>query len=75
MADSQNFLDNLKNFRLVLSIALEHTQENRDHFVKHATANEVRHFERFVTQIRILAAQLEKEFNTIEYLTYKRHHN
>lgn len=75
MADSQNFLDNLKNLRVVLSVALEHTQENRNHFVKHATAIQLRQFERFITQVRILAAQLEKEFNTIEYLTYKRHHN
>jgi hypothetical protein len=75
MADSQNFLDNLKNLRVVLSVALEHTQDNRNHFVNHATANQVRQFERFVTQVRTLAAQLEKELNTIEYLTYKRHHN
>ena len=29
MADPQSFLDNLKNLRLVISVALEHTQENR----------------------------------------------
>jgi hypothetical protein len=72
MAEPQNFLDNLKNFSLVMSVALEHTQENRDSFVRHATANQVRHFERFIGQIRTFAKQLEREFNTIEYLISKR---
>jgi hypothetical protein len=71
MADTQSFLDNLKNLRVVLSVALEHTQDNRSQFVKHATATQLRHFERLITQVRALAAQLEKEFNTIEYLLAK----
>jgi hypothetical protein len=72
MADGQSFLDNLKNLRLVLSVALEHVQANRNQFVKDATGNQVRHFERSITQIRILAEQLEREFNTLEYLIAKR---
>jgi hypothetical protein len=72
MAELQSFLDNLKNLRLVMSVALEHTQENSDHFVKNAAGNEVRHFEMFISQIRMLAEQLEREFNTIEYLISKR---
>ena len=75
MADRQSFLDNLKNLGLVLSVALEHVQANRNQFVKDATGNQVRHFERSITQIRILAEQLEREFNTLEYLIAKRPHN
>jgi hypothetical protein len=72
MADGQNFLDNLENLRMVLSVALEHVQANRNEFVKDAAGNQVRHFERSITQIRILAEQLEREFNTLEYLIAKR---
>lgn len=72
MADSRRFLDNLKNLRLVTSVALEHVQENRNQFVKDATASEVRQLERFISQIRTLKEQLEREFNTLEYLIAKR---
>jgi len=72
MANVQNFLDNLKNLRLVTSVALEHVEENRDLFVSEATAMEVRQFERSISQIRTLAERLEREFNTLEYLLAKR---
>ena len=72
MADPGRFLDNLKNLQLVLSVALEHVQANRDEFVSDATANEVRHFERYISQIRTLAEQMEREFNRIEYSIAKR---
>jgi hypothetical protein len=72
MADAKNFLDNLKNFGLVLSVALENIQENGDGFVKDATGKQVTHFERSITQIRILAEQMEREFNKLEYLIAKR---
>jgi hypothetical protein len=72
MAELGSFLDNLKNLRLVLSVALEHIQANRDEFVNEATGNHVRHFERYISQIRTLAEQMEREFNTIEYLIAKR---
>src|SRR6266404_3737676 len=41
MADPQSFLDNLKNLRLVLSVALEHTQQNRNQFLKSATPEQL----------------------------------
>jgi hypothetical protein len=72
MADLRNFVDNLKNLRVVMSVALEHFQENRDGFVKHATGDQVRQFERFISQIRTLAEHLEKEFHTTESLISKR---
>jgi hypothetical protein len=75
LADGQSFLDNLKNLHLVLSVALEHVQADRDQFVKDSTVTQVQHFERAITQIRILAEQLEREFNTLEYVIAKRPHN
>lgn len=72
MADFRSFLDNLKNLRLVTSVALEHVEQNRNQFVKEATGSQFREFERYVSQIRTLAKQLEKEFDTIEYLLTKR---
>jgi len=72
MVEPGSFLDNLKNLRLVLSVALEHIQANRNEFINEATGNQVRHFERCISQIRTLAEQMEREFNTIEYLIAKR---
>ena len=72
MADPKSFLDNLKNLRLVMSVALEHIEENRNQFVKNATANQVRQFEKSVSQIRTLADRIGTEFNTLEYLIGKR---
>jgi len=37
MVDAQGFLDNLENARLAMSVALVHTQGNRDQFVKNGT--------------------------------------
>jgi hypothetical protein len=72
MAEPGSFLDNLKNLGLALSVALEHIQANRNEFVNDATVNQVRDFERRISQIRPLAEQMEREFNTIEYLIAKR---
>jgi virulence-associated protein VapD len=72
MADPKSFLDNLKNLRLVMSVALEHIQENHNRFVKNATASQVRQFEKSISQIRTFADQIETEFNMLEYLIGKR---
>ena len=72
MADARSFLDNLKNLRLVMSVAVEHMQGNRDRFVKDATPSQVRQFEKSVGQIRTFADRIETEFNTLEYLIGKR---
>lgn len=72
MADSRSFLDNLKNLRIVTSVALEHIQENHNQFVTDATGSQLRDFERYVSQIRSLTEKLEKEFDTMEYLLSKR---
>jgi hypothetical protein len=72
MADPKSFVDNLKNLRLVMSVALEHMQENRNHFVKDATASQARQVEKSVGQIRTFADRIETEFNTLEYLIGKR---
>ena len=72
MSDSTSFLDNLRNLGLFLSVALEHLQANGNVFVKDATGEQVRHFERSITQIRTLAEQMERQFNRLEYLIAKR---
>jgi hypothetical protein len=66
MADPQSFLDNLKNFRLVMSVALEHAQENRDQFLTSATAEQLRQAEIAISKVRSLAELLEKEFQVLE---------
>jgi hypothetical protein len=68
MPSSQNFIDNLENLRLVMSIALEHVLENRDQFVQSATGVQVRQVEKGICRLRVLTVQLEKEFTILEYL-------
>ncbi len=72
MTEPNSFVDNLKNLRLVMSVALEHMQENRNQFVKNATGNQVRQAERTLSQIRTFADRIETESNTLEYLIEKR---
>ena len=69
MPSSQSFIDNLENLRFVMSIAFEHVQENRDHFVQSATGVQVRQVEKTICRLRVLTVQLEKEFTILEYLT------
>ena len=72
MADPKSFLDNLNNVRLVTSVALEHIQANLTNFVRDASADQARQCETSINQIRALAEQLEREFNTLEYSIGKR---
>src|SRR5258708_39117332 len=55
MADPQSFLDNLRNLRLVLSVALEHTQQNRNQFLKSTTPQQFRQAELSISKHRTLA--------------------
>lgn len=66
MPDPQNFLDNLTNLRLVMSVSLEYLQTNRDQFLKTAAGQQVRQAERTISNIRSLAEQLEQEFHALE---------
>ena len=68
MPSAQNFIDNLENLRLVMSIALEHVQENRDQLAQSATGVQVRQVEKAICRLRVLTVQLEKEFTILEYL-------
>jgi len=72
MAEAKSFLDNLKNLRLVMSVALEHMHANLTPFVNGASANQLRQCDTSIGQIRTLAEHLEREFNTLEYLIGKR---
>lgn len=66
MPDPQNFLDNLSNLRLVMSVSLEYVQANREQFLKSAAGQQVRQAERSISNIRSLAEQLEQEFRALE---------
>jgi len=68
MAGPQNFLDNLKNLEVVVSVALEHVQGNRDQFAKSATGVQLRQAEKAIGTIRALTVKLDKEFTILEYL-------
>ena len=72
MAGSRNFLDNLKNLRVVMSVALEHVRDNHDAFVRSVATSEVPEFELSVSQIRMLAEQLNVEFTMLDSLIAKR---
>ena len=71
MASPQNYLDNLENLRFVMSVALEHAQQNRDQLMKNGTGEQLRQAERLISKVRTLAEQLEKEFNVLESLITK----
>ena len=73
-SDPQTFLDNLKNLGVVLSEALLHFQDGGDEFAGHANGEQLRQFERFVTEVRVSAERLEREFNFLEYRVAKRRH-
>ena len=66
MAASGSFLDNLANLRLVMSVALEHFQSNREQFVKSPSGDDIRQTETLISKIRSLAEELEKEFKLLE---------
>ena len=51
MADSKRFLDNVKNLRLVTSVALEDIQANLTTFVKDADASQVRRCDKAINQM------------------------
>jgi hypothetical protein len=68
MAGPQSFVDNLKNLQLVMSVALEHVQENRNQFVRDASEDQAQQAEMSVRRIRTLVEQLETEFNALGYL-------
>ena len=67
MAGTQSFLDNLENLSLVMAVALEHAQANHDEFIRKASGNQIRQFERAISRLRTFADELEREFTNIEY--------
>ena len=68
LASPTNFLDNLKNLAVVMSVALEHVQSNRDQFAKSATGVQARQAEKSICAVRALTVQLDKELTIFEYL-------
>jgi hypothetical protein len=70
--DPQSFLDNLGNLRLVLSVALEHVQRNREQFACNATSQQIKEGEECITTLRGLANQFESELKLVESLVFQR---
>jgi hypothetical protein len=66
MTAPRSFVDNLANLRLVLSVALEYLQTNRDQFLKTTSGEQRRQVEALVNKVRSLSEELEKEFKLLE---------
>jgi len=66
MTAPRSFVDNLANLRIVMSVALEYFQANRDQFLKSTSGEERRQVETLVNKIRSLSEELEKEFKLLE---------
>jgi hypothetical protein len=66
MTAPQRFVDNLANLRLVMSVALEYFQANREQFLKSMSGEEVRQAARLISKIRSLVEELEQEFKLLE---------
>ena len=71
MPDPQNFLDNLENLRLVMSVAVEHFQRNRQAFAQVAKPAERHDAETLMAKVRTLAEQLQEEFGALQALLAK----
>lgn len=63
----ESFLSKLANLDQALSITLRCAQEGRGEFLS-AGGDYLRRFEQSFLRIRVVAQQLEKEFNLLEYL-------
>jgi hypothetical protein len=72
MAEPKSFVDNLNSLRLVMSVDLEHMQANLTPFLKDESASQLQQCDTSIGQVRTLAEQLEREFNTLEYLIRKK---
>lgn len=66
MGDSRAFLDNLANLRLVMNVALEHVQSNREPFLKRSSPEELQQAQILISKVQSLARQLEQEFQGLE---------
>ena len=72
MAAPRSFLDNLDNLRLVMSVALEHVQANREQFLKTSSNEQIRQAQMVISKIQTLSEELEKEFKALEALGTQR---
>jgi hypothetical protein len=66
MTTPRNFVDNLANLRLTMSVALEYFQANRDQFAKNTSGEQVRQAETLISKVRSLSEEFEKEFTLLE---------
>src|SRR5437879_4385385 len=68
LASPTNFLDNLKNLGVVMSVALEHVQGNRDQFAKSATGVQARQAEKIHLYGQRLNRTTRQRIYILEYL-------
>jgi len=68
MRDSQLFLNRLENLAQALAVALEHAQKVEQEFLTNSSPDLLNQLESSVTQVRIFAERLERQFNRLEYL-------
>jgi hypothetical protein len=66
MTVPRRFVDNLANLRLVMSVALEYFQANREQFLKTTPGEQRRQAETLISKVRGLSEELEKEFKLLE---------
>jgi hypothetical protein len=66
MAGPMSFIDNLKNLQIVMSVAVQHVQENRNQFVKDATADQAQQADTAIREILTFAQQLKREFSMLD---------
>lgn len=72
-ANSHVFLDSLENLAGLLVIVLQHAQEAEQEFLINSNRDQTKQFEKSVTQVRMCAEQLERQFNRLEYVLTKHH--
>ena len=65
---SESFLDRLENLAQALAVALERAQEVQQECISNSNPDLLNRFESSITQVRIFAEKLERQFNRLEYL-------
>ena len=66
--DSRLFVDRLENLAQVLAVVLQLAQEVEPELLANSNPELLNQFESSITQVRIFAEKLERQFNRLEYL-------
>jgi hypothetical protein len=68
MSAMETFLENLRNVRCCLAVALENVHRDEGAFVTTETRQQITAFEEYAIGISVLAAKLDRELSYLEYL-------